>query len=61
MDIVDHIIQALKGGELPMRELVAKVQANTSVRSSTVKAAVLSLIIAEQVRLMPDLKLSLRA
>jgi len=44
-----------------MRDLVAKVQAVTSVRPTAVKAAVLPLIISEQVRLMPDLKLSLRA
>jgi len=61
MTIEDRIIRALKGGELSMRDLVAKVQAVTSVRPTAVKAAVLPLIISEQVRLMPDLKLSLRA
>lgn len=60
MAIQDLIIRALKDGDLSMRELVAKVQAEASVRPVEVKVAVLPLIIADEVRLMPDLSLSLR-
>jgi len=59
MGVEEQILQALKGGELSMPELVTKVQEESFVKPAVVKAAVMPLISSEQVSLTSDRKLSL--